>query len=69
MVFGYATAKLLKRYVELGGNKRFDVSDPKRYPRLSAGGLLEPMDSLANNVGSLGTQLNDAFDGLLSDFS
>jgi len=36
---------------------------------LSAGGLLEPMDSLANNVGSLGTQLNDAFDGLLSDFS
>jgi len=36
---------------------------------LSPGGLLEPLDSLAGDVGSLGTQLNDAFDGLLSDFS
>ncbi len=36
---------------------------------LSAGGLLEPMDSLASDVGNLGSRLNDAFDGLLSDFT
>lgn len=36
---------------------------------LNVGGLLEPMDTLASNVGNLGTELGDALDGLLSDFT
>ena len=35
---------------------------------LSGGNLLEPLDSVAENVSGLGAQLGDAVDGLLSDF-
>jgi len=34
----YGTAKLLGRYVQQGGAKRFDLSDPRAYPRLGVMG-------------------------------
>ena len=36
---------------------------------LSVGGLLEPMESLSDNISSVGSELNSAVDNLLSDFT
>jgi len=36
---------------------------------LNVGGLLEPLDSIADGVGTLGNDLGDALDGLLNGFS